>query len=98
MLSGGEHRTLFSFLEEVLHSLDGTELAAHGTDILFSRLSGLVEPSRLFRIQGELDLSLPVEVLTGLRHFEIPLQGLPVSPGDVCRMARDPCCNHSFSH
>src|SRR3990172_5532326 len=77
-------------LKILAHAFHGTELAAHGADIGMLRKAGLAQSARLLRIDGELDLSLPVEPLAPPRHLPVPFHRALHAFRDVRGMRRDP--------
>jgi hypothetical protein len=77
---------------------DGTILAAHGTDIILSRGVLFPVPSRLFRVNRQFHLRIPVQILPCPRHLSVSLNGQFVPSGDIRRMGGDLGDNDTFSH
>ena len=95
---GSRGRGSALFTHGVVHHLVGAELAAHGAGAVVGDTRLGPEAPRPFRVDGEVELPLPVEFFAAAGHGPVPLHG-PLHPlGDVGGVGGDARGDDPFPH
>ena len=77
-------------LKQIRRTFNRAKITTHGTDILFLGVRRFSETPCLFRIQGAVELTLPVQPTPGFAHL-MPNNPGPFKPlGQISGMGGDP--------